>query len=336
LEGAKVVFLSGLELKVGILFYWEKLIFKRKKGYIYVKYLVMKTKLLILFSMFWAISGFAQRFGQQQIISTETEKPYLSIPFDIDNDGFIDVLTASGETYELSWYRNLDGLGNFGDENIIDGTSAYYISVDFVDLDTDGDKDILYLRNNPRQLVWVENLDGAGNFGTVQILLEIEFIYSVSTVDIDNDGDQDLVAVTNNTFSKGIVWYENLDGQGTFGEENMLIDSNIDFLQILLIDIDNDGKLDILAADDSYNPASIFWYKNMGNILFGPAQTIYQFQWFFSDWTSIYDLQVSDVNTDGKKDIIITTFQDDDGFFFIGLKILMNKAIMVVYNLFTI
>ena len=127
----------------------------------------MKTKLLFILSILWVFSGFAQRFGQQQVISTTTEKPYLSIPFDIDNDGAIDILTASGETYNLSWYRNVDGLGNFGPEIIIDGTSAYYLSVEFVDLDTDGDKDILYLRNNPRQVVWVENLDGAGNFGNV-------------------------------------------------------------------------------------------------------------------------------------------------------------------------
>ena len=131
----------------------------------------MKTILLFTLSICYVVSGYAQ-FGAQQIISTTTEKPNLSIPFDIDNDGFIDVLTASGETYNLSWYRNLDGLGSFGDENIIEGTSAFYLSVEFVDINTDGAKDILYLRNNPRQAVWVENLDGAGNFGTVQVFLE--------------------------------------------------------------------------------------------------------------------------------------------------------------------
>lgn len=43
----------------------------------------------------------------------------MSIPFDIDNDGYMDVLTASVETHKLSWYHNLDGPGNFGDEIII-------------------------------------------------------------------------------------------------------------------------------------------------------------------------------------------------------------------------
>jgi len=273
----------------------------------------MKTKLLFILFIFWAFSGFAQRFGQQQIISTETEKPYLSIPFDIDNDGFIDLLTASGETYGLSWYKNLDGIGNFGEENIIAGTSAFYLSIEFVDLDTDGDKDILYLRNNPRQVIWVENIDGVGNFGVPQILLEQEFIKTVVPFDLDNDGDQDLIASVTDTFTGWIVWHENLDGQGTFSEENLLLESDSEYFHIMMVDIDGDGKEDILAADESYDPSAIFWYKNMGNAAFGPAQIIYQFQTLLSDWTSIYDLQVSDINTDGKKDIIITSYHDDNG-----------------------
>ena len=272
----------------------------------------MIKKLLLTLSIFWAVSGFSQ-FGSQQIISTETMKPYRSIPFDIDNDGFMDVLTASGESYKLSWYRNLDGFGNFGPEIIINETAVYYISVDFVDIDTDGDMDILYHSNNPSYIAWLENLDGAGNFGSEQIINAQDFISSVKTLDMDNDGDQDLIATVTNTFTGWIVWFENLDGQGTFGEENLLIENNSEFFQIMMMDIDGDGKEDILAVDESYAPSAIFWYKNMGNATFDAAQVIYQFQTLLSDWTSIYDLQISDINTDGKKDIIITTYQDDNG-----------------------
>lgn len=127
----------------------------------------MRTKLLSII-LLCSASVFGQ-FGAQQIISTATVKPYLSIPLDIDNDGFIDVLTASGETYKMSWYRNLDGLGNFGSEIIINESPVYYLSVDFVDMDNDGDKDILYLSNNVRYIAWLENLDGAGGFGPEQL-----------------------------------------------------------------------------------------------------------------------------------------------------------------------
>lgn len=269
----------------------------------------MKMKLLLTLSIFWAVSGFSQ-FGSQQIISTTTLKPYLSIPFDIDDDGFIDILTASGETYELSWYRNLDGAGNFGIENVIEGTSALYLSMEFIDFDTDGDKDILYLRNNPRQVVWVENLDGAGNFGATHTLIEVDFIGNIRSIDMDNDGDMDLLADITDTFTGWIVWYENLDGQGNFGPENLLIENQYEFSKLMLEDIDNDGLLDILATEFVYAQGKIFWYKNMGNASFGPMQIIYQFVWIQSGGTNIVEFQYNDINTDGIKDIIITSVDD--------------------------
>jgi len=271
----------------------------------------MKTRLLITLSVFCTISVFAQRFGQQQIISTTTEKPYLSIPFDIDNDGFVDVLTASGETYKMSWYRNLDGLGNFGPEIIINETPVYYISIDFVDIDTDGDMDILYHSNNASYIAWLENLDGAGNFGPEQIINEQDFISSVKTLDMDNDGDQDLMMAITDTFTGWIVWHENEDGQGTFGPENLLIQNDNEFVKILLVDIDNDGRLDILTTEFVYIQGKIFWYKNLGNSTFGPMQIIYQFLYVQSGGTNIFEFQYADINTDGKKDLIITSVDDN-------------------------
>tara|TARA_R110002012_G_scaffold11368_2_gene51370 strand:+ start:45126 stop:46514 length:1389 start_codon:yes stop_codon:yes gene_type:complete len=272
----------------------------------------MKTKLLFTLSIFFAVSGFAQRFGQQQVISTETIKPYLSIPFDIDNDGAIDILTASGETYNLSWYRNVDGLGNFSPEIIINETPVYYLAVDFVDIDGDGDKDILYLSNNARYIAWLENLDGNGNFGLEQIIKEENFIQNVIYKDFDNDGDKDLITIVNTSSHGRVVWFENEDGHGTFGEENLLIQNNNIFTKILLIDIDDDGLLDILATDQVLNSGSIFWHKNLGNETFGPQQIIYQFLYVQSGGTNIIDFRYEDINTDGRKDITITA-EDEFG-----------------------
>lgn len=265
------------------------------------------TVLLLLHSVY----SHAQ-FGPQQIISTTTERPYLSLPFDIDNDGLTDILTAGSEVYKMSWYKNIDGL-NFGSEIIINEIPVFYLSVDFVDIDNDGDKDILYQSNNSSYIAWLENLDGAGNFGPEQIINEQDFITSVIPIDMDNDGDQDLIATITDTFSGWIVWYENLDGQGTFSVENLLIQNPDIYSKIMLVDIDNDGFLDILATDFVYAEGKIFWYKNSGNTTFGPMQIIYQFDWIQSGGTNIVEFQYEDINSNGKRDIIITS-EDEDGF----------------------
>lgn len=270
----------------------------------------MKNSFTLLF-LFQCILVVAQ-YGPQQIISTTTERPYISIPYDIDNDGFIDVLTAGSQDYKMSWYKNLDG-SNFGSETIINDVPVFYLSVEFVDIDNDGDQDILYLSNNSRYIAWLENLDGAGSFGPEQIIMEQDFITSVIPVDFDNDGDQDLIVAIADSFSGWIVWYENLDGQGTFSEENLLIQNASEFTKKVLVDIDNDGFLDILATDFVYAEGNIFWYKNLGNLTFGPKQIIYQFDWFQSGGTNIVEFQYADINGDVKMDLIITS-EDEDGF----------------------
>src|SRR5690606_25221878 len=128
-----------------------------------------------------------------------------------------------------------------------------------------------------------------------------------------NDGDQDLIAAITDTHSGWIVWFENLDGQGTFSEENFLIQNPNIYSKLMLADIDNDGLSDILATDFVYAQGNIFWYKNLGNLTFGPKQIIYQFDWFQSGGTNIIEFQYADINGDEKNDLIITS-ENDDGF----------------------
>ncbi|MCR9183082.1 MAG: T9SS type A sorting domain-containing protein, partial [Flavobacteriaceae bacterium] len=98
-----------------------------------------------------------------------------------------------------------------------------------------------------------------------------------------------------------------------YGEENLLMQNDSEFTKKMLVDIDNDGFLDILATDFVYAEGAIFWYKNLGNLTFGPKQIIFQFDWFQSGGTNIIEFQYADLNGDGKMDLIITS-EDEDGF----------------------
>lgn len=266
------------------------------------------------------ITNAQAQYGPQEIISTAIESPYLSIPFDIDNDGALDVVTASTQDHKLRWFKNNDGTGTFETETIINENPVFYLSIDFVDLDTDGDKDILFLENNPRNIVWLENLDGSGNFGAEQIIVaeQFDFITGVSVIDLDSDGDLDLIASITDTFIDRIVWYENTDSLGSFEDENLLIDNFQNLTPPILADINNDGNLDILTSHENNGPAKIVWFESLGNAIFGPEQEIHQFGYSDhpnSDYTHVGFMQYVDINTDDKKDIVVTTYNDDVGIY---------------------
>ncbi len=274
----------------------------------------MKTILLSILFLFNSFFILAQ-FGPQQIISTTTITPYYLLTPDIDNDGASDVFCYSGEDYKMRWYRNLDGQGTFSDEIIISENTALYISIDFVDIDSDGDKDLIYLENNPRKLEWLENIDGQGNFGSVQVILENQedWIFSFTAIDIDNDNDTDLIVHYSNTFFDWIVWYENLDGLGNFGEEQLLVENLMFAYNPLIIDIDNDGYLDILTSSEIEGPAKLIWFKNLGDVTFSEEIEIFHFDFIQSDQTSIIYINYVDINTDNQKDLVIVGHHDDYG-----------------------
>ncbi|MBK9461508.1 MAG: VCBS repeat-containing protein [Sphingobacteriales bacterium] len=61
---------------------------------------------------------------------------------DLDNDGDMDVLSASSGDDKIAWYEN-DGSGNFGTQQIITTDANGATSVYAADLDNDGDMDVL-------------------------------------------------------------------------------------------------------------------------------------------------------------------------------------------------
>ena len=81
-------------------------------------------------------------FGGQQIITTAAIGATSVYAADLDNDGDMDVLSASYDDSKIAWYEN-DGSGNFGVQQIITTVADAAASVYAADLDNDGDIDVL-------------------------------------------------------------------------------------------------------------------------------------------------------------------------------------------------
>ena len=81
---------------------------------------------------------------------------------DLDNDGDMDVLSASYYDNKIAWYEN-DGTGLFIDEHIISNNALGARGVYTADIDNDGDIDVLSASNGDDKIAWYEN-DGEQNF----------------------------------------------------------------------------------------------------------------------------------------------------------------------------
>ena len=233
---------------------------------------------------------------------------------DIDNDGDEDLLIvgtlANGVpgAYISELYRN-DGIGNF---SLVSGTpfnGCYDGSIDFSDIDNDGDEDVLItgrrgMYPNFNSITELYKNDGTGNFFLVSGT-PFPAIWSscVSFCDIDGDGDEDLLIMGTPDTSLTITELYINDGTGNF---NLVLNTPFPGVyrgSIAFSDIDNDGDQDILIAGCTASGCCIIdtdLYKNDGIGNFSLVSG--------TPFSNIYSgaISFSDVDNDGDDDVLVT------------------------------
>ncbi len=198
-------------------------------------------------------------FGPPIQISDFQNDPRAIIAKDIDGDGDNDVIVAASFNNAINWFENLDGMGNFGSRQIVDGPSENITEIFASDIDNDGDIDLFSASKDDHKIAWYKNQDGLGDFSPQQVITDEAFSAEfVFTQDIDGDGNLDVLSASSNK----IAWYKNLDGLGAFGPQ-IIITNDLDGANALFAsDIDGDSDIDVVACageDDT-----IVWYENLG------------------------------------------------------------------------
>jgi hypothetical protein len=254
-------------------------------------------------------SGDYSNFNIITQISTNNSDITSMYVIDVDMDGDEDIVFGSSYDNKIFWIKNLDGLGNFGESQLISDNIDGLKDIKSDDIDGDGDNDIISISSNDGKIAWYENLNGLGSFGNQQIIAIINQPNSVLSVDIDMDGDMDLVS---NSFSNNeVIWFENLDGLGTFGTENLI--EQLDYFvsnSMDASDVDGDGDYDLIVG---YSTGTIIndrivWFENsdgFGN--FSSGQMISS-NIDAQDSLSVVSL---DFDNDGDNDVISAS--DNDG-----------------------
>ncbi len=166
-----------------------------------------------------------------------------------------------------------------------------------VDMDKDGDIDVLSASDYDDKIAWYEN-NGKQSFSTHNIDTNADGANAVYALDLDNDGDIDVLSASDN--HDRIAWYEN-DGSQSFTLHN--IDTNADgAYDVYAIDLDNDGDIDVLSASDNHD--RIAWYENDGSQTF----TAHNIDTNADGAKSVYAI---DLDKDGDMDVLSASDNDD-------------------------
>lgn len=204
-------------------------------------------------------------FHDGRIISNSLTDLYSIFVIDIDGDDDLDIFIGGGSGYQVLWFENINGLGTFSTANTI-STAIYCTSVFGADLDGDDDIDLIASDVVGDQVVWYENTDGAGTFSTENVVATgVDGAYCVYVSDIDDDLDNDIVS--SSWADNKVVWFENTDGAGSFGTENIISTSASSVGQVYVCDLNNDTYPDVIYANRGSD--QVVWQENNGTGTFG-------------------------------------------------------------------
>lgn len=233
--------------------------------------------------------GTADPHFSEQVVTTNAFAARSVHAADIDGDSDIDVLSASSGDNKIAWHEN-DGAANpHFTEQVITTNAEDARSVHAVDIDGDGDTDVLSASRGDDTIAWYEN-DGSTDpvFTEHVITNTASLTESVYPADIDGDGDTDVVF--GSVGDDKIAWYENDGNTDPTFTEQVITTSALTVREVLAADLDGDSDTDLLSNN-------LNWYENDGTA--NPSFTKHE----IVDAEDAISIYTTDVDGDGDTDI---------------------------------
>ena len=180
---------------------------------------------------------------------------------DLNADGLCDIIASSYEGNKIVWFENM-GNNNFGEIQVVDQTFQYPTVIQN-DLNNDGAPDLIASDKTGNQLAWFEN-NGSGSFGQMNIISDtLELVSTIEVVDMNNDGYKDIIAASNQFYAPNHITLLKNNGANIFNEVSFLAEDSSGRADIVVVDLDDDGDLDLVNAEEY-----VVWMENDGNNVF--------------------------------------------------------------------
>lgn len=243
--------------------------------------------------------GFSEDVGSSLIGSYNGTVTFEDVDLDGDQDLFITGTAPDQSSVHSRLYLN-DGTGAYTERtnSIADVRLG---SVDFGDVDGDGDGDLLitgFLNSVQIARLYI-NL-GNANFAQVTgTPFEGVYFSDAAFEDIDDDGDQDVLITGLNSSNLPTAKLYTNNGSGTFTEVAGTVFDGVGESSLVFSDVDGDGDSDVLIAGLASTGRITKLYTNNGSGVFAEvAGTTF-------DGISGGSIDAADIDGDGDSDILI-------------------------------
>lgn len=177
--------------------------------------------------------------------------PFDAVFVDVDGDGDLDVAGCS-DAVNAFW---IERVGSAGNESWLLRSLPFgrrSTGIAAADLDGDADADLVLAAYNDNRILFAEQRTDSF---AVHVLPELfAFPRDVHIADLDRDRLPDIVAAAQDG---GLRWWRSL-GNRTYSSR--LIDGNTSLYGLAVVDFDQDGDLDVLAAAGAMS--EIILYRN--------------------------------------------------------------------------
>ncbi len=227
---------------------------------------------------------------------------------DVDRDGDMDLVAALADLDTVAWYENDGSAIPLWTQRVISSSAGGARAVHPVDLDRDGDVDVVAALEDDDAIVWYES-SGTSPLTWTAHTIEDEAYNAklVSTGDPDGDGDLDVLAGYYDDVASPnegrLVWYE-YDGTTPWYEREVYGAGAFDPHSAYPSDLNGDGQLDVVSGAFSATEDEVRWHRNDGSWTFTTKSIT-------SGADRPESVVVADMNRDGLPDVVSASYDDD-------------------------